>query len=343
VAVRAADVACPQEEWMRLLITTLVLASVFSAAGHAFAGEIVFTGKTVSPNHTEIMSPHAVSDGDKAKTGGSAELAGAAVSFSGTFTGQMKIVSLLADIGQKVDANQNLLQFDYPLQGLIKERGKLSQADLLDAEYQLERVRADIASLRAVLSAAQSLRERGIASNKDVASLTRDLEVKTAKEQALAYRVQIEQGAAEGGLDSAKKKFGEKVDEHHLTGTAWIASPVEGHVLWVNPDLKPGMILTRKTKLFVVGSLDPIAVRAWLYERQVVQMRVGDKASVAFENLPGKTFEGSVTRISMSPVFSDVQLPSEYEVEITVPNPGLLLKEGARGKVTVETQTPDTP
>ena len=316
---------------MRLFTTIFVLALALLATGHARAEEIVLTGKTFSPNRAEIFSPHAL------EVQPSTVSAGSEVLFS-PFT-QMKVSKLLTEIGQKVTADQCLLEFDYPHEGLIAERRKLSQTGLMIQEVRLEQVRSEISTLRASLAGAQALRQKGVVSSQQVTDLERTLQVKTLEAQALAAKAELERGVAEGGLETARKKFGKVVDEHSLSGRSWITSPVPGFVLWVNPDLKPGMVVAKKTRLFVVGSLDPILFKADVYEDRAIRLRAGDKARVTFEALPGKTFEGAVSRVAVTPLSGDVLTPSQYEVELSLPNPGLILKEGVRGEATV--QVPD--
>jgi len=330
---------------MRLFTATLGLVLALLAAGNAFAEEIVLNGKTFSPNRMEIFSPHALaalpSAGEASPSTAKDSDAGAGSETTFAPFTQMKITKLLADIGQKVTADQHLLEFDYPHEGLIAERRKLSPAGLMTREASLEKIRADTAQLRASLAGAQALRDKGVLSSQNVNDMVRELQLKTLREQALASRVELDRGVAQGSLDAAQKKFGKTARERRLTGRSWITAPVAGFVLWANPDLKPGMILTQKTRLFVVGSLDPIVFRADVYEEQAVRLRVGDKVRVTFEALPGRTFDARLARVAVTPLPGGIQTSSQYEVEITLPNPGLALKEGVRGEASV--QVPDGP
>jgi len=325
---------------MRLFIAMLAAALVLLTGQAALAEEIAFTGKTVSPNHTEIFSPHATPEEVAAFKAASGEDQGPDSPFA-PFTGKMTVTKLLTGIGQNVNADQKLLEFVYPREGLAAWRGRLSQSDVAALEAQLGKARSKEALLRASLTEARKLRERGIASGEAVSELARQLQVAALQEAVLADKMGLARGMAEGELDEARKRFGKNVDKGLLTGTSWIVAPEPGTVLWVNPDLQPGMILTARTRLFVVGSLDPLLVRAWVYESQATRLRVGDKAQISFESLSGKTVSGAVSRVSMSPVYGDPQMPSEFEVDLTLQNPGLVLKEGLRGAVTV--QVPDGP
>ena len=333
---------------MRLVIATALALALALAGGicaPALAEDVVFTGKTMSPDHTEVMSPHATETDLKvfdnmvkdlkARQGEDVEPP------VGPFKGRMKVTKVLADIGQQVKEEQALLEYAYPLEDLISERRKLSQVDLRSTEATLERLRADITDLRRKQEETRRRKDMGAASDQELTDLESEIRVDRLKEQVLDDRLRLERDMSAGDLELARAKFGLKTDSHHLPGTSWVTSPVSGYVLWTNPEVKPGVILTKSTKLFVVGPLDPILIRAWVYEKLVSRLRVGDKAQVAFPGVPGKTFQATVSRIPMTAIKFETQLPTQFEVELTLPNPGLLLKEGMRGQCTVS--VPDGP
>ena len=330
---------------MRLFICVVVLTLTTFSGMVARAEEIVFIGKTYSPNHMEVFSPHAspaelkifdsMAKEIREKRGEDAEPP------VKPFTGKMKVTKMLADIGQPVDLEQRLLEYAFPTEDLLTEQRKLSQGELKSMEASLERVRAEIATKRKNLEEARMRQSRGLASTQEVGDLARDIQLAKMTEQAIDYNLRLEREMSKGELELAKAKFGSKASEHNLPGVSWITSPVAGYVLWVNPEVKPGMVLSKKTKLFVVGSMDPILIRALVYETQMPKLRVGDKAQVTFDTLPDKTFEAAIVRIPMTATQTDVQLPSHFEVELSMPNPGLALKEGMRGQVKI--QVPDGP
>jgi len=330
---------------MRLLPSLAALFLAVSSCTIAWAEEITFVGKTYSPNHMDVMSPHATPDELKVfdamakevkqKRGDDAEPP------VKPFTGRMKIIKMMADIGHKVDLDQRLLEYAFPPEDLLSEKRKISQADIRSLEASLESVRASVTANRKKLEEARLRHSRGLASDQDLRDMTKDLELAKTKERILDENLRFEREMAKGELDLAKAKFGAKTTEHYIPGVSWINTPVAGHVLWVNPEVKPGIILSKKTKLFVVGSMDPILIRALVHEIQLPKLRVGDKAKVVFDTLPEKSFEASIIRIPMTANQTDVQLPSHFEVELSLPNPDLFLKEGMRGQVTV--QIPDGP
>ncbi|WP_243358189.1 efflux RND transporter periplasmic adaptor subunit [Fundidesulfovibrio terrae] len=330
---------------MRRTLCLAAMAMALFIGKPAFAEVISFIGKTYSPDHMEVMSPHATPEELKIfdamakevkdKRGEDAEPP------VKPFTGRMKVSKMLADIGQHVDSDQRLLEYAFPPEDLLSEERKLSQADLRGMEANLESLRSDIATKRKKLEEARMRYAKGAASQQEMSDIIKDMELARLKERILDDNLRMEREMAKGELELAKAKFGPKASAHNLPGQSWITSPVAGYVLWVNPEVKPGMILTKKTKLFVVGSMDPILVRALVHEIQLAKLRVGDKATIAFDTMPGKTYEATIIRIPMTANQTDVQLPSHFEVELSLPNPGLTLKEGMRGQVSV--QVPDGP
>jgi hypothetical protein len=87
--------------------------------------------------------------------------------------------------------------------------------------------------------------------------------------------------------------------------------------------------------------MDPMLIRAQVYELEALQLNLGEAAEVTVESLPGRNFEAQVSRVSWAPVPPPVwvpagqEQPSYYEVELTVPNPDLVLKEGLKGRITL--------
>ena len=109
-----------------------------------------------------------------------------------------------------------------------------------------------------------------------------------------------------------------------------IVAPISGHVVWVNPELRVGAELEAGSQAFVLGVMDPMLLRANIYEEEALRLAVGDRGTMYPESLPWKTFRAQVSRIAWTPLSLDPLQPSYYEVEFTVPNQELLLREGLR-------------
>jgi multidrug efflux pump subunit AcrA (membrane-fusion protein) len=84
---------------------------------------------------------------------------------------------------------------------------------------------------------------------------------------------------------------------------------------------------------FQVGVMDPMLLRAQAFEIEALQVRVGQPAEVTLDALPGRKFQAKVSRISWSSTTITPDQPAYYEVELTVPNPDLDLKEGLKARI----------
>ena len=329
------------------LFACLVLSAL--TCSRSMAEDIVFMGKTYSPEKYEIWSPHAspeelkvfqaMADEIKSKRGDDKDADDGML--IKPFTGKMLVARLMVEIGQQVGSDQPLLTYSYPPEEIQAERRKLSQSDINALESGLSRVSADIGRLNLQLDEFRKRLATGTISEQDIKDKLREIEVARLKQKALQESISLEKEMSRGELELAKAKFGPKASSKHLPPEAYIRSPVKGYVLWTNPDLKAGMILNKKTQLFMVGSMDPLLIRALVHEIKLPKLHVGDAAEVTFESMPGKTFTARISRIAMSADQADVQMPSHFQVELTLPNPGVVLKEGLKGQVRVK--EPDSP
>jgi multidrug efflux pump subunit AcrA (membrane-fusion protein) len=324
-------------------LTALILAGLL--ANGARAEDIIFRGKTASPEKYEVWSLHASPDEMKiyesaaqevkAKQGEDAEPP------IRPFNGRMKIVRVLVNIGQHVDDEQGLLTYTFPPEDLLSEERKISQSDLMHLESSLARVNTDLDLAQTKLSEIRLSLQKGTASTQELQDKIRDIAVLRLNQRVLEDRLKLEREENQGELTLAKAKFGLQARPGHLPSEVNLQSPGAGYVLWINPDLKPGVYLDKKTKLFEVGTMNPLLIKALVHEMLIPKLRVGDKAEVSFESLPGKTYTATISRIPMTTEQTETQLPSHFEVQLTMPNPDLFLKEGLRAQVQV--RVPDGP
>ena len=82
-----------------------------------------------------------------------------------------------------------------------------------------------------------------------------------------------------------------------------------------------------------MGVMDPMLLRGQAFEIEALQVKIGQPAEVTLDALPGKKFRGKVSRISWSSITTGPDQPAYYEVEISVPNPDLELKEGLKARI----------
>jgi Cu(I)/Ag(I) efflux system membrane fusion protein len=90
--------------------------------------------------------------------------------------------------------------------------------------------------------------------------------------------------------------------------------------------------------LYEVANLSTVWISADIYESEVATVTLNQPASVTFAAYPGETFRGTVAYIYPS-------LNTEartVRVRVELPNPGLKLKPGMYGNVTVQTELVNT-
>ncbi len=101
----------------------------------------------------------------------------------------------------------------------------------------------------------------------------------------------------------------------------------------ISPELQPGAELGPAAGVFQVGKMDPMVVRAQAFEIEALQIKLGETAEVTLESLPGRKFQGEVDRVSWSSQTPGLDQPAYYDVELKVPNPDLLLKDGLKAQI----------
>jgi membrane fusion protein (multidrug efflux system) len=96
--------------------------------------------------------------------------------------------------------------------------------------------------------------------------------------------------------------------------------------------VNPGAYLNSGTTIVTVQQLDPVFVDFHLPQRNLAELRVGQKVLLKLDAFKGKTFEGTLSAISPK-VDSDTR---NVQVEATVPNPDKVLTPGMFADVSVD-------
>ena len=110
---------------------------------------------------------------------------------------------------------------------------------------------------------------------------------------------------------------------------AIIVAPASGVIL--KRSAEPGELVQAGMPILKLGShARGVVVRAGLADRDVVRVRLGDRAVVRFDAFPDRTFEGTVTELAGA---SD-PMTGTYDVEVTIPG-GSRLASGLVGQVEI--------
>ena len=115
-----------------------------------------------------------------------------------------------------------------------------------------------------------------------------------------------------------------------------VYAPSSGIVL--KREAVPGKYVEPGTTLYEVADLSTVWISADIYESEVAAVTLNQQASVTFAAYPGETFRGTV-----SYVYPTLNAEARtVRVRVDLPNPGLKLKPGMYGNVTLQTDAVNT-
>lgn len=142
--------------------------------------------------------------------------------------------------------------------------------------------------------------------------------------QRQAQREEATVAQLEAALKAAETNF----------GYTDIISPIDGTVVSRNVEMGETVVGGAETPLFLVAADSTVMqVNAQLAQKDIGEVKLGDKASLTVQALPNRPFAGEVTQIRRSP--TTFQNVATYDVVISVPNPDLLLKPGMKATISI--------
>jgi HlyD family secretion protein len=312
---------------------------ILGAVVLGLAGAVVGIGAALRPDHAIDPSKIvAVEKGDIAKsvvaTGKIEPLSKVEVKSKASGI----VEKVLVDYGDHVKTGQVLVELDKEqLQAQVREaRANLlaaqASAKAAQASYERSKVEAegpDVPFLKAGMDRAQKLYTDGLISeavredaekayqlalNKQM-SATRNLAV--ARADIARSEAQVAQ--AEALLDR---------DEEDLRNST-IVSPMDGIVL--SRDVEVGdavssilVLGSQATLVMTLGDVSEVYVKGKVDEADISRVYLGQPARITVESLPGKKFEGKVTKIS--PMGVEKDNVTTFEVRVSIRNPSGELK-----------------
>ncbi len=196
-----------------------------------------------------------------------------------------------------------------------RETQRSAQAQLAQAQASRTKAEADFARAKTLIES-QSL------TRPEYDSARAQLDVTTA--QVEAARAQIESAAAqirtaEAAIASARLNQGD---------TSLIA-PFTASVVQRNVEL--GAMAGPSAAAYTLADISTVKATFGVPDTTAVQLKPGKTIAISIEALPGREFRGVVTAIA-AVADSDTRL---FQVEISLANPGLLLKPGMIASLTL--------
>jgi HlyD family secretion protein len=227
-----------------------------------------------------------------------------------------RLIRVLVREGQDVTQGQPLAFLDGRA-AVIAARA--AQADLDANGGRVAEARAELSAATAALERARRLRERELASDREVeAARATESKASAAVAAAVAERAQ-----ARESLRSAK--LAESLSS--------ILAPESGIVLRA-PEVTGAAVSPEREALFVIGSsLDSLRIVADVAESDVSQVRFGQSANFTVPAYPGRTFTAIVDYVGISARRSAVAV--RYPVQLRAENPSRSLLPGMTVTVTI--------
>ncbi len=229
--------------------------------------------------------------------------------------------------GAFVEAGDLLCELDpgtRPASLAEAKAGKLeAESRIPEAEARLEEAHALVAEADINLKAARKLSETGFGSetrrvSSEAAMSSAEAGIKSAEAGLEATRAGIESAAAE--VEAAQREM------DRLT----IEAPFQG--LLESDTAELGSLMQPGTLCATIIQLDPIKLVGFVPETEVNRVQVGALASAQL--VTGRQVEGRVTFLSRS---AD-ETTRTFEVEITVPNEDLTIRDGQTATIRISAE-----
>ncbi len=233
---------------------------------------------------------------------------------SASFTAASKvggrIEALTVDIGDKVARGATVARLDADE---LKQAVTRAEADLLVAEANLTETKSAIEIAERTMARAQTLRDRGVASEADLDEARTKLLTERSKEAV--FRAQLTRARAT--LKTAKIQV-----SYAKVSADWQGD--DAHRVIAERFVDEGETAVANAPLVRIVALTPITAVFFVTEKDYPNLGVGRSVRLVTDAFPGESFEGAVSRIA--PVFkSDSR---QARVEVTVPNADERLKPG---------------
>jgi len=248
------------------------------------------------------------------------------------------IISLKAQPGQKVKEGEILGRYRLLPESVQAMRRRLLPTQITDLKARLAEVDKGLTTLKNKQNTLTALSKQNLAAPQSLTQV--EEEIQALRKQRSVLQEALEQAERTTSEEEAlaRKQLGVSFKSGQVPKEGVLVAPIDGHVVWMHPDLRKGAQLAGGMPVLMVGVMDPMLLRAQVHEIEALKLQVGDKADITIESLPGQKFNAQISRLPWAPPVITLEHPTYYDVEFKVENPDLVLKEGL--KATIEVRQP---
>ena len=243
------------------------------------------------------------------------------------------ITSVLVRSGERVAPGQALASFRLAPEALLLIQQRLSPPQISDTAVRLAETERNLDVAAAKQQELAKLAVKKLASPQSLEQANHDLQQLTRERTELQNFLRQLRLSAQDDLAVLKSQLGNGVKRGEIPPEGILRAPIGGYIIWIQPELRQGALLEPTPGVFQVGVMNPMLVRAQAFEIEALQIKTGETAEINLESLPGRKFQGQVSRISWSSLTPGLDQPAYYDVELKVANPDMELKDGLKAQI----------
>jgi len=116
---------------------------------------------------------------------------------------------------------------------------------------------------------------------------------------------------------------------------AYLVAPMDGHIIWVAPDLRISSEPAKGTPALTVATPSPVVIRCKVHELDLVKLKTGDRGTVTFDATPEKKYACKISKIPWVSRNPALEVPADYDIECLLDVPDGRIKEGLTCNVKV--------
>jgi len=254
-----------------------------------------------------------------------------------------KVAENFVVVGQEVKQGQQLLKLTLlpPDAAAMILRANKGPA-ILAQELLIKQLELKINQLDRSILEAQKLAEVNLAPKNSLPDL---LEQKAVAASQLANaRVDLADTrcTAAEDLNVLSDLLGYTVTSGSQPRSVIVRAKQDGYIISIEPSVTPGA--TVAGKVMTIGVMNPMVIRGQVHESDIGRLKAGETASITLDSDKQEpAMNATLTSVSWAAQDNNLTSPSYYLFELNVPNPGLIIRDGNKVKVTFKAQKPASP
>jgi len=211
---------------------------------------------------------------------------------------------------QREQDNFSRAQNSFKRQQQLNEDGLISRDDYEEAQNKIKSAKSALEVQQSSVAQAEN-------------------QIRVAKNNIVKMKNQLSYNQAQ-----AKQSAANLAKQSDQSGKSTVISPQDGVITQLKKEkgerAVPGLMTSPEATIMTIADLSIIQAELKVDETDIVNLALGNKASVKVDAIPDSVFEGEVTEIGNSPITtsSTSQEAKDFKVIITLKNPSSKLRPG---------------